>query len=250
MADARNKISAKESSALLSEKSFVKDLMALRSPGELEKIQRFYRDSDEKNKFIGARMADIFKLAKKYSAMPMREITKLLDSDYYEIRMGAVSMMDLKARNKKSDSETKKALFDLYIKKHDRINNWDLVDRSAPYVVGGYLFDKPRNVLYKLAKSKNVWERRTAIVSTYFFIRQNELDDTFAIAAILIHDKHDLINKAVGSWVREAGKRDRKKLIDFLNAYAGSMPRITLRYAIEKLDNKTRQFYLDAGKGI
>ena len=111
-------------------------------------------------------------------------------------------------------------------------------------MVGGYLMDKPRNILYKLAKSKNIWERRTSIVSTYYFIRQNDVDDTFKIAALLVHDNEDLINKAVGSWVREAGKRNRQKLIGFLDRYAATMPRVTLRYAIEKLSKKEKEFYL------
>src|SRR5204863_9504893 len=119
----------------------------------------------------------------------------------------------------------RKELFDLYIKRHDRINNWDLVDRSAPYVVGGYLHDKPRNILYKLAGSKNIWERRTSIVSTYYFIRQGDIVDTFNIAEILLNDKHDLIHKATGGWLREAGKRNPKKLLSFLDQYAATMPR-------------------------
>ena len=135
-------------------------------------------------------------------------------------------------------------MFDLYISKHNRIDNWDMVDRSAPYVVGGYLFDKPLKILYKLAKSKNVWERRTAIVSTYFFIRQNDVTDTFRIAELLVNDKHDLIQKAVGGWIREAGKRDKHQLIQFLNTHAVTMPRTMLRYAIEKLAAKQREYYL------
>ena len=111
-------------------------------------------------------------------------------------------------------------------------------------MVGGYLTDKPRKVLYKLAKSNNVWERRTAIVATYFFIRQDDVADTFKIAEILIHDEHDLIQKAVGSWIREAGKRDKLELIAFLDRFAPSMPRTTLRYVVEKLDAKTKEHYL------
>jgi 3-methyladenine DNA glycosylase AlkD len=193
-------------------------------------------------------MSKIFELAKQYIPMPLDEIRKLLLSEFYEVRMGAVSIMDFQARDKKITPVKRKALFDLYISNHRQINNWDMVDRSAPYVVGGYLHDKPRKILYKLAKSKNVWERRTAIVSTYFFIRQNDLDDTFNIAEILVNDQHDLIQKAVGSWVREAGKRDNRKLIDFLDRHAASMPRTTLRYAIEKLDRKLKDYYLKAAK--
>jgi len=193
-------------------------------------------------------MASIFALAKKLVEMPIVEIEKLLQSDYYEARMGAVSIMDFQARNKKTTPTRKKELFDLYIKSHNRINNWDLVDRSAPYVVGGYLFDKPRNILYKLAKSKNVWERRTAIVSTYYFIRQKDLSDTFKIAELLIYDQHDLVQKAAGSWVREAGKYDKLALIEFLDSFAPSMPATMLRYAIEKLDKKEKATYLKSNR--
>ena len=193
-------------------------------------------------------MASIFALAKKLVEMPIVEIEKLLQSDYYEARMGAVSIMDFQARNKKTTPTRKKELFDLYIKCHNRINNWDLVDRSAPYVVGGYLFDKPRNILYKLAKSKNVWERRTAIVSTYYFIRQKDLSDTFKIAELLIYDQHDLVQKAVGSWVREAGKYDKLALIEFLDSFAPSMPATMLGYAIEKLDKKEKATYLKSNR--
>jgi 3-methyladenine DNA glycosylase AlkD len=204
----------------------------------------FKDDSDKKNKFLGVRFKTIFDTAKEFVEMPLNEIEKLLESPYHEIRMGAVSIMDFKARGKKTSEETKKQLFDLYIRRHDRINNWDLVDRSAPHVVGAYLFDKPRKILYKLAKSKNVWERRTAIVSTYYFIKNNDLDETFKIAALLVKDKHDLVQKAVGSWIREAGKRDKHQLLNFLDEYSAVMPRTMLRYAIEKLDKKQKEFYM------
>lgn len=207
-------------------------------------MQRFFRYEGVESKFLGIRMSDIFGLAKQYAQMPLNEIEKLLDSEFYEARVGAVSIMDFQARDKKTTPERRKALYDLYLLKHDRINNWDMVDRGAPSVVGGYLADKPRKILYKLAKSKNVWERRTAIVATYFFIKQGDLDDTFKIEAILVNDKHDLINKAVGSWVREAGKRDEQKLLAFLNKFAATMPRIALRYAIEKLGKEKKTYYL------
>jgi 3-methyladenine DNA glycosylase AlkD len=186
----------------------------------------------------------IFALAKELMAMLPGEIEKLLESPHYEIRVGAVSIMDWQARAKATSQARRKELFDLYIRRHDRIDTWDLVDRSAPYVVGGYLADKPRKILYRLARSKNIWERRTAIVSTYFFIRQNDLDDTFGIADVLINDSEDLVQKAVGGWVREAGKRDPKKLIGFLDKHAATMPRTTLRYAIEKLTKPQREYYL------
>jgi 3-methyladenine DNA glycosylase AlkD len=228
----------------MTSKQFLEELTALQSKKELENVQRFFRDEGKESKFIGVRMADIFALAKKYMHLPIADIEKLLKSKYYEARMGAVSIMDFQARDKKTSAERKKELYDLYMSRHDCIDNWDMVDRSAPYVVGGYLADKPRKVLYQLAKSKNVWERRTAIVATYYFIRQDDVTDTFKIAEILIHDEHDLIQKAVGSWIREAGKRDKQQLIAFLDRFAPSMPRTTLRYAVEKLDAKTKEHYV------
>ena len=231
----------------LTAKQFLEKLTALK-PAQSTDNSKFFHDTDKKNKFLGVRMANIFSLAKQFMQMPLDEIEKLLNSDFYEARMAAVSIMDFKARDKKITDGEKKVLYELYINRHDRINNWDLVDRSAPYVVGGYLFNKSRMPLYKLAKSKNTWERRTAIVSTWYFIRQNDVDDTFKIAALLIDDKEELVNKAVGSWIREAGKRDKQQLLNFLEKYAATMPKITLRYAIEKLDKKQIDFFLNLKK--
>ena len=189
-------------------------------------------------------MGKIFALAKEFIDMSPAEIEKLLDNPRHQMRVGAESIMDWKARAKATSDASRKDLFDLYIRRHDRIDTWDLVDRTAPYVVGGYLAGKPRKILYKLARSANPCERRTAIVSTYFFIRQNDLDDTFGIAEILVNDKEELVQKAMGSWVREAGKRDPKRLLQFLDRHAATMPRIVLRYAIEKLGKAQREHYL------
>jgi 3-methyladenine DNA glycosylase AlkD len=178
--------------------------------------------------------------------MSLNEIELLLESPLHEARTGAVSIMDFQARDKKTTDAQKKALFDLYLRRHDRINNWDLVDRAAPHVVGGYLIDKPRKILYTLARSKNLWERRTAIVSTWFFIRQNDVTDTFRIAELLLKDKEDLIHKAAGGWIREAGKRDKQALLDFLDKHAGKMPRTMLRYAIEHLSKAQKERYMKA----
>jgi 3-methyladenine DNA glycosylase AlkD len=231
----------------LTAKNFLIQLISKQSTAPVDN-SRFLKETDDWSKTIGVRMSQVFLLAKQFRQMPLDEVEKLLDNDYYEARMGAVSILDFQARDKKVTDEKRKELYELYIDRHDRINNWDLVDRSAPYVVGGYLFNKSRAPLYKLAKSKNLWKRRTSIVATYFFIRQNDIDDTFKIAEILIRDKEDLINKAVGSWIREAGKRNNRKLIEFLDEHAGTMPRITLRYAIEKLSEKQRKMYLHVQK--
>jgi 3-methyladenine DNA glycosylase AlkD len=222
---------------------FISKLKACSSPEELKKIQRYFKDN-KADIFIGVRMGQVFALAKEFIEMSFDQIEVLLESEIHEVRVGGVSIMDFQARGKKTSERHKKELFDLYIRRHDRINNWDLVDRSAPYVVGSYLFDKPRDILYRLARSKNIWERRTAIVSTFYFIRKGEVDDTFKIAEILINDKEDLIHKATGGWLREAGKKDRERLLNFLNQHAATMPRTALRYAIEHLDKKQRDYYL------
>jgi len=231
---------------------FCERLKSYVSSDELKKVQRYFKtgagDYSENDVFIGVRMGRIFALAKEFIEMPLKEINKLLESPVHEVRVGAVSIMDWQARRKKTPASRRRELYNLYIRRHDRINSWDLVDRSAPYVVGGYLSDKPRDILYKLARSKNIWKRRTAIVSTYYFIRQGDVDDTFRIAEILVNDDHDLINKAVGGWIREAGKKDREKLLGFLDKHAATMPRVALRYAIEHLDKKRRQQYLSMKK--
>jgi 3-methyladenine DNA glycosylase AlkD len=227
---------------------FIDQLNSCALPAARTKIQQHFKtgagEYAEGDVFIGVQMGKVFALAKEYIEMPPDEIEKLLESRIHEVRVGAVSIMDWQARSRKTTADRRRELYGLYLRRHDRINNWDLVDRSAPYVVGGYLFDKPRDPLYELAHSKTIWERRTAIVSTYFFIRQNQVEDTFAIAEILVNDEEDLINKAVGGWIREAGKRDPLKLLDFLDKYAATMPRVALRYAIEHLDKAVRDHYL------
>lgn len=233
----------------LSAKNFISKLKTYQSDKELEKIQRYFKSGKgeygEGDKFIGVQMGKVFSLAREFMNMELSEVERLLDSNIHEARAGAVSIMDFQARDKKTTEESRKALYDLYITRHDRINNWDLVDRSAGFVVGRYLIDKPRKVLYKLAKSKNMWERRTAIVSTSYFLRKGEADDTFAIAAILVHDKEDLIHKAAGGWIREAGKKHKQKLLQFLDHYGSIMPRTMLRYAIEKLPQHQRDHFLN-----
>jgi 3-methyladenine DNA glycosylase AlkD len=211
-------------------------------------IVRIDELGSQEDEYQDVSMGQVFALAKEFMNMAPEEIEKLLESPIHKIRAGAVSIMDWQARSKKTPENRRKELFDLYIKRHDRINDWDLVDRSAPYVVGGYLSDKPRDILYKLAHSKSPWERRTAITATYYFIRQSDVDDTFKIAEILVHDPHDLVQKAVGGWLREAGKKDLQKLIRFLDKYAATMPRTMLRYAIEHLEKDQREHYLHMKK--
>lgn len=189
-------------------------------------------------------MRDIFALAKAFVGMPPADIETLLERPEHEARVGAVSIMDYQARATSTTNDRRKELYDLYVRRHDLIDTWDLVDRAAPSVVGGYLTDKPRGQLYAFARSPNAMERRTAIVATYAFIRKGDLEDTFAIADILANDQDALVQKAVGGWIREAGKRDPGQLHRFLDRHAATMPRTALRYAVEHLDQVERDYYL------
>lgn len=217
------------------------------SAEERDKVRRYFKtgpgDYGEGDLFAGVRMRDVFALAKEFVDMPPGEIESLLESPVHEVRAGALSIMDKAARRPRASPARRKELFDLYLRRTDRIDSWDLVDLAAPYVVGGYLFDKPRDVLYELARSANVWERRTAMLSTLYFARQRDLDDVYGIAEALLGDDHDLIHKAVGGMLREAGKHDRARLLAFLDEHAASMPRTMLRYAIEHLDGDQRAHY-------
>jgi hypothetical protein len=225
---------------------FILQLEAHQSDEELAKIQRYFKSGKgeygDGDIFMGVRMGDVFNLAKVFIEMPPDEIETLLESSIHEVRAGGMSIMDKQARHKKTTDSRRKELYDLYLRRHDRINNWDLVDLGAIHVIGGYLFDKPRDILYDLARSENLWERRTAIVATAFFIKQKDTKDTFAIAELLLNDKEDLIHKAVGGWLRAAGG---KRLIAFLDQHAATMPRTMLRYAIEHLDKAQREYYLN-----
>jgi 3-methyladenine DNA glycosylase AlkD len=232
----------------LTARSFIEKLKKEQSAEELKKIQRYFKTEDgqygEGDKFMGIKMGKLFAIAKDHVDMPVKEIEKLLESPIHEVRAGAVSIMDKVGRNKKTSPERLKEVFNLYIDRHDRINNWDLVDLGCLHMTGCYLYDKPRKILYKLAKSKNQWERRTAILSTCYFIRQGELDDTYKIAELLLKDKEDLVHKATGWMLRFAGDKDRKRLVAFLDDHAATMPRVLLRNCIEKFEKKQREYYL------
>jgi hypothetical protein len=189
-------------------------------------------------------MGRIFALAKACIDMEPDEIERLLERPDHASRVGAVSVMDWQARRRSTTDERRRELFELYVRRHDLIDTWDLVDRSAIWVVGEYLVERPRDVLNELARSPEPMRRRTAILSTVAFIRRGDLEDTYQITDILREDPDDLVNKAVGWMLREAGKRDEGRLLAYLDAHAASMPRVTVRYAIEKLDPAVRSRYL------
>ncbi|MCI0716372.1 MAG: DNA alkylation repair protein [Chlorobi bacterium] len=231
---------------------FIKKLKTSASAEDLKKLSRYFKtgkgEYGEGDKFIGVRMGTVFKFSQEFIEMPPGEIEKMLKSPIHEIRAAALSVMSKQARRKKTPENRRKELFELYLSRHQKINNWDLVDVSCVYVVGGYLFDKPRSILYNLAKSKNLWERRTSIVSTAYFIKRGDLDDTYKIAKMLLNDKEDLIHKATGWLLRYAGDRNFHRLTGFLDNHAATMPRTALRYALEHFDKNEREYYMGLKK--
>jgi 3-methyladenine DNA glycosylase AlkD len=233
--------------------AFVARLEEFSSPVEREKLQRQFSADEGDDVVLGVRMGDVFKLAKEFVDLPPAEIDRLLASPIHEARAGGLSIMGKQAIGRRTRETRRKELYELYLRRSDRINDWDLVDISAHHVVGGYLLDKPRDVLYELARSPHWWERRIAMFATLAFIRKGELDDTFALAEILAHDEHRLVQKVIGGMLREAGRHDRARLLGFLDAYAATAPRLLLRDAIEHLDSEQRVYYLNlkaqAGRG-
>ncbi|HAT03599.1 MAG TPA: DNA alkylation repair protein [Candidatus Magasanikbacteria bacterium] len=198
----------------------------------------------EGDKFIGITSSQMRTIAKKYKDANFDAIQKLLKSSIHEFRQMGVLILVYKYP--KADDTARKQIFNLYIKNYKNINNWDLVDISAPHVVGQYLLDKPahRKILYTFAKSKDLWKKRIAIISTFTFIRDNDFYDALNISEVLLYDTHDLIHKAVGWMLREIGNRNQKVEETFLKKYYKIMPRTMLRYAIEKFDPLKRARYL------
>jgi 3-methyladenine DNA glycosylase AlkD len=228
----------------------VKEIKArLRKLGSQKKAQaskRFFKtgpgEYGEGDVFLGVTVPELRKLAKEYRQITPGEAGELLKSAIHEQRLLALLILVDKAS--KGDESIKKRICALYLNNTQFINNWDLVDASAHHIVGPYLMNKSKRPLYRLAKSKNMWERRIAIISTFHFIRQHDFSETVKIAEILISDKEDLIHKAVGWMLREVGKRDLKTEEAFLNRYYQKMPRTMLRYAIEKFPAAKRKRYL------
>lgn len=218
----------------------------MRELGTADKAAGYARSlsSGAHDEFVGVRMGDVFALAKEFVEMSPTEIERLLESPIHEARVGALSVMDKQARRKRTTDERREELFQLYLRRSDRIDYWDLVDVAAPQVVGRYLVDRPRDVLYQLARSDNPWERRTAIVSTLYLIRQGDVTDAFGIAELLVGDEHKFVQLPTGSILREAGKVDRPALLRFLDRHAGGLSRNALRSATEHLDAEQRARYV------
>ena len=198
----------------------------------------------ENDRFIGVTVPNQRKVAKKYKELPLGEVQKLLRSKIHEERLTALLILTYKFE--KANDRDRISIKDFYLMNTKWVNNWDLVDSSAHKILGRYLLDmKDRKILYELARSKDLWERRISIVATWWFIRDGQLNDTFKLSEILLGDEHDLIHKAVGWMLREAGQKDHKWLEDFLKKHYKTMPRTMLRYSIEKFSENTRKRYLE-----
>ncbi len=209
-------------------------------------LMRFFKTGPgqytEGDLFIGVTVPKIRKTLKNFTWIDLGDIAELLGSNYHEVRI--MGLLILVERMKKADRDTQTKIFSLYLSNTGAINNWDLVDVSAPHIVGRFLENDPLPQLEKLALSSNLWERRIAIIATFYHIRQNRFEPTLLIARLLVRDPHDLIHKAVGWMLREIGNRDLKTETSFLNQHYPHMPRTMLRYAIEKFPEPLRQDYL------
>lgn len=225
-----------------------KEVKALYDPEKSKFLSRFFKTGQgeygEGDVFYGLTVPQSRRIAVKYKDVPLTDVKKLLKSKVHEERL--ISLLILVHNFKKADEKQQKEIYDFYLVNTQYINNWDLVDLSADKIVGGYLKAKDRSILQKLARSKNIWERRISIISTFQFIKDlQEYEDTFAVADILLHDKHDLIQKAVGWMLREVGKRvSQEKEESFLQTRYKTMPRTMLRYAIERFSQEKKIQYL------
>lgn len=221
--------------------SLIAELESIAEPAEVRNVRRFYKGGDPETEVMGVSIGKVFPIAKRFATLGLNDVEVLLEDRRYEVRMAAVSILDFKARQRKLVAADRKALFELYLRRHDRINNWDLVDRAAPHVVGEFLVPGDRTILDRLARSDDPHERRTALVSTYAFIRRGEVSDTFRIAELLADDPDEYVQKAIASWTREAGKRDEDALIRFLTANRDRLPRPTVTATSKLLPPPVRQ---------
>lgn len=223
-----------------------KDMQNLANPKKAKLLAGFFKtgkgDYGEGDIFLGIQVPESRKIAKRYKDLELLDIERLLHDRFHEYKL--VALLILVQQYEKNEN-LRKLIYDFYIKNARYTNNWDLVDLTAPKIVGAYLFDKDKSILYELAKSDSLWERRISIISTFHFIYYGKTKYTYKIAKILLSDKHDLIQKAVGWMLREAGKRvSQDEEEEFLKKYCKTMPKTMLRYAIERFDPKTRGFYM------
>jgi 3-methyladenine DNA glycosylase AlkD len=227
-----------------------RDLRKAARPERAKTNQWFFKtrpgDYGAGDRFLGVTVPQLRAIAREYRDLPSKYVVKLLQSPWHEERL--LALLILVGQYKRADTRTRHAIHQLYLRNTTSINNWDLVDSSAAQIVGAHLETRDRRVLRRLARSKSLWERRIAMIATYYYIRQGDFKDALAIAALLRRDEHDLIHKAVGWMLREVGKRDRAAAERFLRKHASGMPRTMLRYAIEKFPQPLRRKYLSLSR--
>jgi 3-methyladenine DNA glycosylase AlkD len=225
------------------------ELLKLANPNKAQTAARFFKTAKgeygEGDCFIGVSTPVIRGICKQFSKQSsLDDIEQLLNDPIHEIRLAAV--LTLVYQFEKANQEQQQKIYNFYLKNSHCMNNWDLVDSSAHYIMGCYLFDKPKDDLYQLAQSASLWQQRIAIIATLYFIKRAQFEDTLNIASLLLNHCHDLIHKAVGWMLREVGKKDQAQLENFLNQHYKTMPRTMLRYAIEKFPQHLRKYYLQA----
>ncbi|MDD5165414.1 MAG: DNA alkylation repair protein [Candidatus Pacebacteria bacterium] len=228
-----------------------KELRKLGKPAKAKVLSGFFKtgkgEYGEGDKFLGVTVPIQRNVAKKYSELDLNEIAKLIQNPVHECRLTGLEIlvMQYEKAKKCGNITLQEKIIAFYLKNTKYINNWDLVDATAPYMLGDWLLNNDRDILYMFVKSKKLWERRISIISTYAFIRAGDFKDTIKISELLLKDSHDLMHKAVGWMLREVGKRDELVLMRFLNTHAHMMPRTALRYAIEKFPESRRKAYLN-----
>ncbi|MBF1615328.1 MAG: DNA alkylation repair protein [Prevotella sp.] len=227
-------------------KTITNELQALSDAEKREIFPKFFKagkgEYGEGDRFLGVTVPNIRTIAKLHKDISIEEIRDLIQSEWHEVRLCALIIMVEKS--KKKDEALRKELFNLYLSQTKRINNWDLVDLSCRFIIGEYLLDKSRDILYQLAQSPLLWDNRIAIVSTYAFIRKGQLEDTYALSDLMMQHPHDLMHKAIGWMLREAGKRNPERLYDYVMRHRADMPRTMLRYAIEKFSPEERSILM------
>lgn len=228
--------------------NIIKELRILSNPKKALFFPKFFKtgkgDYGEGDQFLGVKVPEQRKIAKKYwKETEQKDLETLISSPYHEVRLTSLFILVSKYEKSKTVLE-KKQWVDFYLSNRKYVNNWDLVDSSAPKILGSWLYDKDRALLYDLVNSGNLWDQRIAIMSTFYFIRKGDFEDTLKISEILLSHKHDLIHKAVGWMLREVGKRDYDTEFDFLEKHHKNMPRTMLRYAIEKFDPEAREMFM------
>ncbi len=230
----------------MNHQGLITELKEYADPEKAKHSTRFFKSGKgeygEGDQFLGLKVPPMRKVAKKFRGMDLEEVSKLLHNKYHEIRLTAAMLLVYKVE--KGDQQTLEAVTDCYLNNLSGINNWDLVDSSCHKILGPFLENKERDLLYDFARSADLWKKRIAMITCYHFIKQNDFDDALNIAEILVNDDHDLIQKAVGWMLREVGNRDLETEEEFLQKYYQEMPRTMLRYAIEKFDEPLRLKYL------